>query len=257
MGDELRISFVADRVYWGAAGLLRDAAEPWFTEQDVATVARLSAVIADGARRALLNVGINDLVPAVEGPGVIVFDSSGRPESISPAAECWIDQIMEDPPPATPSQSRVVQAVATSARQAAVGADPLQLAARSRVRTRTGSWLLLYGSPLNGEPAGRIAVVIQPAAAGEIAPLVALAYGLTSREQAVTRLCIEGRSTKQIADQLNLSAYTVQDHLKSIFAKTGVRSRGELVGQIFLEHRVPRWECLASAPPGWLAFAEP
>ena len=43
----------------------------------------------------------------------------------------------------------------------------------------------------------------------------------------------------------------MQDHLKSIFDKTGVRTRGELVGQIFLEHYMPRWEDFAQAPPGW------
>jgi DNA-binding CsgD family transcriptional regulator len=132
----------------------------------------------------------------------------------------------------------------------------LQLAARSRVRTRTGAWLLLYGSLLRGEPAGRTAVVIQPAAASEVAPLVALAYGLTDRECTVTQLCIEGRSTKQMADLLHMSTYTVQDHLKSIFAKTGVRSRGELVGQVFLEHHVPRWRALTRPPAGWHGYAQ-
>ena len=35
IGDELRVSFVAGGTYWAAVGLLRDAGEPWFTEDDV------------------------------------------------------------------------------------------------------------------------------------------------------------------------------------------------------------------------------
>jgi len=62
---------------------------------------------------------------------------------------------------------------------------------------------------------------------------------------------MQGLSTKQMAQELHVSAYTIQDHLKSIFAKTGVRTRGELVGQVFLEHYVPRWEPLSSRPAGW------
>jgi DNA-binding CsgD family transcriptional regulator len=98
-------------------------------------------------------------------------------------------------------------------------------------------------------------VVIHPAAPHDVAPLVALSYGLTPRECEVVMLCIQGRATKEIARVLSLSPYTVQDHLKSVFAKTGVGSRGELVGRIFLDHYAPRWQTPALAPPGVRALS--
>ena len=257
IGDELRVSFVVGGTYWAAVGLLRDASEPWFTEDDVRCLAALSEPIADGFRRALLIAPSAAADSPAEGPGVIVFDGDGNPESLSPGAQHWIGQMVEIPPPATPAESKIVQAVAARARTADPGQDPLQIGARSRVRTRSGAWLLLYGTRLAGGADDRTAVIIQPATPAAVAPLVTLAYGLSERESQVTRLCMQGLSTRQMANDLALSPHTVQDHLKSIFTKTGVRSRSELVGQIFLEHYVPRWEDMADAPAGWVAKATP
>jgi DNA-binding CsgD family transcriptional regulator len=251
LGDELRVSLVSDGIYWGAAAFLRDQDEPWFTEAEVRTIAALAGPIAGGLRRAILNHVAVVENPTDYGPGVIVFDAAGEVESISPAAERWVTEMVEFPTPRTPAESKMVQAIAVRVRNIDRGKDPLELAARARVRTRAGAWLLLYGTRLSGGPEERTAVIIQPATPQDVVPVVALAYGLSQRECHVTMQCIQGRSTKQIARALSMSPYTVQDHLKSIFDKTGVRSRGELVGQVFLEHYAPRWQPVPEAPDGW------
>jgi DNA-binding CsgD family transcriptional regulator len=86
----------------------------------------------------------------------------------------------------------------------------------------------------------RVAVIVEPAQPARIAPLLMSAYGLTEREQELTRLVLQGDSTAQIAERLVVSPHTVQQHLKNIFEKTGVRSRRDLVGKVFFAHYEPR-----------------
>jgi DNA-binding CsgD family transcriptional regulator len=66
------------------------------------------------------------------------------------------------------------------------------------------------------------------------------AYALTERERAVTQLVALGLQTNAIAARLQISQWTVQDHLKAIFEKVGVGTRGELVARIFFASDVPR-----------------
>jgi len=70
----------------------------------------------------------------------------------------------------------------------------------------------------------------------------------------VTRLVLNGLSTREISERLTVSPYTVQDHLKAVFDKVGVRSRRELVAQLFLQHYAPRLQGGAKVgPDGWFA----
>jgi DNA-binding NarL/FixJ family response regulator len=77
-----------------------------------------------------------------------------------------------------------------------------------RARCRAGR--LLRGS-LVGE--ARIAVLIESARPAEQATAFADLYGLTGRERAITNHVARRLSTKEIADRLHASTYTVQDHL--------------------------------------------
>ena len=44
----------------------------------------------------------------------------------------------------------------------------------------------------------------------------------------------------QAAQRLAISPHTVNDHLKSIFDKTGTRTRGELSATLFFGEHLPR-----------------
>jgi DNA-binding CsgD family transcriptional regulator len=83
-------------------------------------------------------------------------------------------------------------------------------------------------------------VIIAPAHPSRIASLLMATYDLTDREQEVARHVLRGAPTTGIARALGISAYTVQEHLKRIFAKTGVRSRRDLVASVFFTHYEPR-----------------
>jgi DNA-binding CsgD family transcriptional regulator len=105
---------------------------------------------------------------------------------------------------------------------------------RSRLRTRRGVWLLMHGAVLEGTE--YVSLIIEPAKSSDVAPLIVEAYGLTGRELDVTRAIARGLSTSEIAAQLYLSPHTVRDHVKGLFEKVGVSSRGELVHRVFAEH---------------------
>jgi len=53
--------------------------------------------------------------------------------------------------------------------------------------------------------------------------------GLTSRELEIAALIHQGISPQNIADQLNVSYHTVRNHLKHIYCKIGVSTRGEMM----------------------------
>jgi ABC-2 type transport system permease protein len=86
---------------------------------------------------------------------------------------------------------------------------------------------------------GNTALVIEPAQASEIAPIITQAYELSRREQEITQLIARGLSTADMAAWLHLSAHTVRDYVKAIFEKVRVSSRGELVAKLFAEHYAP------------------
>ena len=227
VGDVLRVVDLGGSGLRGGFVLYRRQGAPHFTARDVNVLASLKRECAEVQRMRLeqdlsADGGDGDR-------GLLVLDDDDGIEMADAAATAWLDELS-----ATGRRlPLVVTAVAERARAAST--------ATVRARTRSGRWLLVRGSALaNGGEAPRIAVTLEPARAPDLAEVIADAYGLTAREWRVTELVAQGLSNAVIAGRLYLSPYTVQDHLKAIFEKLDVSSRGQLVARLFVDHSLGR-----------------
>lgn len=102
----------------------------------------------------------------------------------------------------------------------------------ARVHLSDGRWVTLRAARIGEDdpPEQRdIAVTIEESSPAERVSLFTRAFGLTERETDLLGHLVAGRDTRELARLMFLSEYTVQDHLKAIFAKTATRSRRTLL----------------------------
>lgn len=232
-GPELRATFSLDGGCWGVLNLLRASDADDFTDDDLRFVDSVSAVIAGGLRRAMvMTPGTHDHAVA---PGVLLLDGRDRVTSMTDRAVQLLEELGHPPVQLDDSRSLPGEAYVVAARARAralgrPGPEPF-----ARVRSNAGGWFTLRGDCAR-DAAGGIAtttVVIEPARSSDVLPLFVAAYELTPREQSVLAQIVEGHTTTRMASNLHISPHTVRDHVKSLFEKVAVSSRGELVRQLY------------------------
>jgi DNA-binding CsgD family transcriptional regulator len=243
LGDELRAALVVDAKCWGFMCLHRGQSSSNFTPAEAALLAKLAPHLAEGLRTALLIGDARVTSPLPDGPGLVLLGDDLSLAAITPAAEGWLAEVARSDWPSSSELPEVVYAVAARllALERVGSHAPPDLMPRTRLRTASGRWLVLHASRLRAaDTEGQIAVIFEEARPSEIAPLVVDAYGLTKREGEITRLVLRGLSTAEVSEELHITPNTVRDHFKAIFDKVGVRSRRELVGQVFAQQYQPR-----------------
>ena len=246
--DELRVALRTDGVTWGFCALHRDGAGGVFTPAEQEFASTVSRAFAQGLRTGIV-AGNAAAAPVTDGPAVVVVDGAGSITMSTPAATARMADLgtSAGPEGVIPYCLRSVVAAARLAASGQVRSTP-----RIRLRTRSGHWVVAHAAPLAGAE-GSVVVTIEDARPPEIVPLIVAGFGLTGRETDVVAQVLQGAGTAEIAAALHVSAYTVQDHLKSIFAKAGVRSRRELAAAVFYDHYAPRLGQGGLAPSGWFA----
>ena len=216
--QELRVMFLADGTCWGAAGMVRAGRD--FTDRETNFLTEVAPTIASATRLAVRSEAAG---PMSGHPAIVVVGTGGELNAVTPAAREWQDRLDQ----IAPGRFLVMmQVMAGGARTSSSGSF------RARLRDAYGQWAVLEASPLIGGDEDQVAVTIEPARADHLMSLLMTAYGLTAREREICSEVIAGYSTADIGGRLFISSNTVQDHLKSIFRKVGVRSRGELVARL-------------------------
>jgi DNA-binding CsgD family transcriptional regulator len=234
IGDELRVPLRDRHGLWGCLDLMRSSDDPPFTAEDRDLLDALAPTLAAVTRRsAAASAGSGDALPPPA--GVLILDAELNIRASTPGARAWLSQLVPaNLPSAELAAKGVVFNVASRVLARSTTAAPIPpnaLPARSRVRSMTGAWAVVEADVLDPLE-GTVAVTIRPAAASEILDLRLLAHDLTARERELVSLVLGGSDTRTVSEQLFLSPHTVQDHLKSIFDKTGVRTRKELVATL-------------------------
>jgi DNA-binding CsgD family transcriptional regulator len=188
---------------------------------------RIAPHLAEGIRMGLLRQSC-DHEPPTDAPGLVLLAPDGAVAGMNQAARQWLVALGGQPDGSDLPVE--ISALATRLRHLDLSQPALP---RLQVRTTSGSWAMVHASWLSSPSAdSAIAVIVEAAAAADVAPMIMAAYGLTDRERTITALVCQGLTTRSIVAELHLTADTVQDHLKSVFDKTGVHSRGELVATI-------------------------
>jgi DNA-binding CsgD family transcriptional regulator len=250
LGDQLRSVCADGSACWGYLAVHRKRGSRDFTRSEAKLISAVSRQLAEGIRLSLLVENAEEeQVP--QGPGLILLDDDLAVVGINSAAQRLLDQVLLDPevervvPSAVFSVAALVRGLEN---RAEVSETP-----KARIKAASGRWLMAHATRLDAPDGERkIAVIVEPAPPLEAGAIALRAYRLTPRELEVAGLVLQGFSTAEIAKELVVSEWTVQQHLKGVFDKADVRSRRELVSEVFSSQYLSRMMTGSKpSPQGW------
>ena len=218
---------------WGWLDLWRRGAASAFSASERSYLAAMAAPITGALRRCQARTFDQTSVPLDRtGPVVLVLSPRLEVKAQTPATEAYLRALIPPDGDRRPIPAGAYN-VAAQLLAAEAGVDHHEPSAR--VHLEGGRWMTLRAARVDA--AGKsgdhdIAVTIEPSSPTERRTLFARSHALSLRESELIECLAHGADTRTIAQQLYLSEHTVQDHLKSIFAKTGARNRRTLLARL-------------------------
>ncbi|MDQ6641249.1 MAG: helix-turn-helix transcriptional regulator [Actinomycetota bacterium] len=175
---------------------------------------------------------VAECAPAAQrGPGALVLSPDLAVRAQTSQTSDWLSALV---PPEAGRGPVPAGAYNVSAQLLAVEAGVDAHPAQARVHLGGGSWLTLRADRLAGDgPVAQrdVVVTMETSSAAERRDVFSRACALSSREDELLGHLVEGHDTHTVARSMAISELTVQDHLKSVFAKTSTSSRRELLAR--------------------------
>lgn len=233
------ISDVASAVFadrfgmWGFLDLWRNDWKPAYHDGDAAFLASITGPITTALRSCQALTLTTPAVPAGRelGPVVFLLDDGLHVLSETPASQEWLQLLL----PSTADRSPVPASVYNVAAQLLAIENGVDIhPATARVHLSQGFWVTLRAARLTrSEQAQRavLAVTIEETSPVDRLEVFCRAFGLSVRETELMTLLATGIDTHDLARRMFLTENTIQDHLKSIFAKTSSRNRRTLLSR--------------------------
>jgi DNA-binding CsgD family transcriptional regulator len=215
---------------WGFLDLWRQGTDARFTEDDVLFLTAIADPVTEALRRGQARTFDAPAVPPNRtGPAVLVLSPELEVRAQTPQTEEYLRLLV---PPDADRRPIPSGAYNVAAQLLAVEAGVDDHPPSARVHLTGGVWLTLRAARIGEEgPVDRrdIAVTIELTSPADRLTLFSRACGLSPREAELLGHLVGGSDTRRTAQAMFLSEHTVQDHLKSIFAKTGTRNRRTLL----------------------------
>jgi DNA-binding CsgD family transcriptional regulator len=214
---------------WAFLDLWRVRPTEPFTERDAEYLTAIVSPVTTALRRVQAETfHIAETANVPDGPAVLVLSPDLQVRAQSAETEVYLRALV---PPTSDRQPIPAGAynVGAQLRASETGVDSHP--PRARVHLGQGVWLTLRAARIieSDKADAEIAVTLEPTSTNDRMALFSLAHGLSKRETEIVAACARGTNTRDLAEELFVSANTIQDHFKSIFAKTGTRTRGELL----------------------------
>jgi DNA-binding CsgD family transcriptional regulator len=216
---------------WSFLDLWRDQRGGRFGRADVDYLTELTAPVTAAVRRCLAATFTEPVhVPAHPGgPVVLLLDPDLNVRAQTADTDRYLRLLVPPDEGRSPVPAGAYN-VAAQLLAAEAGID--HAPAWARVHVSGGGWLALRAARIDDHYRSQpqdIAVTIEKCGPRERADLFARVHGLTRRESDVLGRLSAGDDTRGAARALRVSEYTLQDHLKAIFDKTGLHDRRSLL----------------------------